>query len=361
MPAPKNFRPHPKRPNTLKLQWHITHRCNWRCKHCYHDTYEGSELTLAEQKKAFHQFLALAKAEGRLPMMTITGGEPFIRTDFLELLKYISKYKGEIGEFVILTNGSYLTDEMLKKLRKEVPVIDGFSISLEGTEEVNDHIRGKGTFQQIFDAAMRVKKHGFNVGLSTTISKLNYLDIFNIVDQLIIYDIPLMIKRFVPIGGGKRMRDLMLEPHELRDLYHRSRAIKNKHMLPNEIPLVRPRELYLIRRDNICTGGLQYLDWPDRRHQTCAVRHKSLIVIMPDGEVYPCRLLPISLGNLQEQSLEEMYHGEGYNQFTHPEKQDQTCKTCPVYDKCQGGAPCISHAITEDFYARDPQCWRPIT
>ena len=80
-------------PANMLLQWHITERCNLRCAHCYQDNYTRDELSFAELLDILEQFKVLLttlrqrKGKCLYAHITVTGGEPFARQDFLDLLK----------------------------------------------------------------------------------------------------------------------------------------------------------------------------------------------------------------------------------------------------------------------------------
>ena len=333
--------------NFLALQWHLTNRCNLRCKHCYHETYEGDELPLDDLKRVFHEYLDLAKAHELSPALTITGGEPFVRDDLLDFLTYISAYKDELYRCSILTNGSFLTPALLKQIQEQAPAVDGIQISLEGDEDSNDAIRGAGSFRKILQAASIVKKHSaIHIHFAATVTKLNHKKILTLADLLLTYDIPLALRRFIPIGQGADIQESLLNPTELRDFWRQARRLNEKY-----------KKRIFLTKGPICTSSLQALDHPTESQSSCVVLDKQIITIMPNGDVYPCRLLPIRIGNVKEQSLSEMYEGP-YNKFTDVTQQSNECQSCAVFGKCRGGAHCFSHAVTGDYYARDPQCWK---
>lgn len=84
-------------PGSILLQWHITERCNTRCAHCYQDSSETAELDLPQLGGILNQFLALLddcdlhRVQRATPgHVTVTGGEPFVREDFLDLLDLLT-------------------------------------------------------------------------------------------------------------------------------------------------------------------------------------------------------------------------------------------------------------------------------
>ncbi|MFH1375667.1 MAG: radical SAM protein [Patescibacteria group bacterium] len=332
----------------FRLQWHITNRCNFRCKHCYHTSYDDEEeLTLQELKNVFHQFLELDEDRKNI---SLTGGEPFLRKDFLSLLSYISKHKNNLN-LDIMTNGSLLTEALLKQLKRRAPLVRKLQISVEGPEKVNDVIRSKGSFRKIFHAVKLVQNHGYPVNLAATVSKANHKKIFELLDLLLIYNVPLAIQRLVPIGNSQDKKNL-LSPQELKSFYEKCRELNSDYKLKGSSN----GNLKPIRISN-CKHLLRYSQWPEEKQNYCAVREKKIIVVMPNGDVYPCRILPIKLGNVKKNTLKEICEGP-YRQFTQKEKQALRCQKCPAYPLCEGGAPCVSYAVTGNFYARDPQCWQ---
>ncbi len=108
------------------IQWSITGRCNYRCRHCYMDAPEGKlgELPLDEMKSIVDQIYDCG-----IRMLELTGGEPFMRKDFWELTDYILSKGMYIGK--IYTNGWLLNEEVIRKL-KERNFRPNFSLSFDG-------------------------------------------------------------------------------------------------------------------------------------------------------------------------------------------------------------------------------------
>ena len=130
------------------IQWHLTERCNWQCLHCYQEKREFKELSYSEIKNVFKQCLDLFQAlhiPREMAHINIGGGEPLLRED---LFKILSLFKNERSRIIykIMTNGSLITDSIAKRL--SVYGVSGVQVSLEGLEEHNDMIRGKGSFKK---------------------------------------------------------------------------------------------------------------------------------------------------------------------------------------------------------------------
>jgi radical SAM protein with 4Fe4S-binding SPASM domain len=305
-------------------------------------------MSLPELKRVFLEYIDLLKKTGKKGRLNLTGGEPFIREDFLEFLEFISQYREYLASCTILTNGSLLTAENLKKI-KEKTCVTGIQISIEGPEEINDAIRGEGAFQKILAAVSLVKESGIPTHLAATISRFNHKQIFELLDLLLIYDISLTIRRFVPMGNGKKEKEALLSPMELREVYRKANELNQQYKLTS------PREM--IFTTTICSSGLKYIEWPEGDFRSCGIKRKEGLTIMPNGDIYPCRLLPIKLGNTKENSLEAIYNN-AYEDFVVKNEYDAVCEKCELKEKCGGGAACLAYAITGNPFATDPQCFK---
>jgi len=156
---------------TSRLQlvaWELTRSCNLFCAHCRgsasNDQYSG-ELSTEECFNLIDQILEVCK-----PIIILTGGEPLIRQDILQ----IAKYAVNKGLRVVMgTNGTLITKEMAAKL-KEVP-ISRLGISLDfPVASLQDNFRGQaGAFAAVMAGIVNARKAGIEVQINSTITKLN--------------------------------------------------------------------------------------------------------------------------------------------------------------------------------------------
>ncbi len=161
--------------------WNVTRRCNLRCVHCYSHsedrTYSG-ELSFAEGKALIDDL-----AEFGSPVILFSGGEPLIRRDILDLIRYAVE-RGRRA--VVSTNGTLITRPIAEKL-KEIG-LSYVGISLDGLKEVHDAFRGfSGTFDRVMAAIAHCQAVGLKVGLRFTINRRNVQDIpgiFDLVEEL---------------------------------------------------------------------------------------------------------------------------------------------------------------------------------
>ncbi len=148
---------HCDRPAQVDIE--LSNRCNLRCKMCWFhgengrgDQYEGDELTTGEVFGIVDQ---LAPYNSHI---YIGGAEPFIRKDFLMVLKHI---KSKNMSVAFTTNGTLLETEDIEML--VALGVDEISFSIDGYEELHDHVRGRGVFGKVTQSVRKVseckKKH----------------------------------------------------------------------------------------------------------------------------------------------------------------------------------------------------------
>jgi radical SAM protein with 4Fe4S-binding SPASM domain len=322
------------------IQWHLTDRCNLRCKHCYQSSYEThGELSLSELKDIYYKIEDYISKNNLKGSIQLTGGEPFARKDFLDILEFL-KEKKKIS-YGIMTNGTILSEKLVKKI-KDLGV-DFVQVSLEGIKNTNDSIRGKGTFEKIVKAISLLKNNAIGVTVSFTSSKLNYKEYEKIIDLCSSLDVNIVwTDRYVPCNQTNVYEDKLIEPNELKNYYKSIINIKKKSK-NQKMDINTNRSLFqLIDKDSkyICSAG------------------KGGITILPNGDVYPCRRLPIKIGNIKEQTLFEVMLDNPKLDELLKKSINNLCFECSLLGKCFGGAKCIAYAYFGDFRAPDPQCWK---
>lgn len=127
----------------MMLLYDITMNCNLRCSHCYNSDFLklGNKVEI-DVEYVFNNILKLNPTE-----IVIQGGEPLL-VENLEIL--IKKLRQNRVKVFITTNGMFLTKDRIVSLIKSG--INGIYISMESAcEQINDNIRGKGTFNIVYN------------------------------------------------------------------------------------------------------------------------------------------------------------------------------------------------------------------
>jgi len=343
------------KPKTFYLQWHITERCNWHCKHCYQGEHPAADLSLEELLKILDQYVSLIKKWklfGRATL-SLTGGEPFVREDFFQLLEKVSAQATLHGfRWALLSNGSLLDEKKIIKL-KELG-LHSFQVSIEGMEKTNDEIRGKGTFKKTIEAIELLKAADIQAVVSLTLTKKNMRDIpplINLCEKLGVKS--LGTRRIIPWGRGEQLKEYMLQPQELKEYYLSIKEI-NKKLAKRKSTL----RVGLGCENSIFNEDILADPDTNMRVSTCGVIYGRCITIMANGDVMHCRRLPIVMGNALKDNLYDVWYSKPMRDLRDIDKLHPFCKKCPNFLNCFGGAKCVTYAYSGKLNIPDIQCWR---
>jgi radical SAM protein with 4Fe4S-binding SPASM domain len=84
----------------------------------------------------------------------------------------------------------------------------------------------------------------------------------------------------------------------------------------------------------------------------------TLITVLPNGDVCPCRRMPLIVGNMHQQPLEQLYqNSEVFRRLRNKQRISSGCEGCFYARTCGGGARCIAFAHHGDPFRSDPGCW----
>lgn len=250
-----------------------TMRCNLNCYGCYASEYDkGEEL----ETDLVHRILNEAREMG-IYFITVSGGEPFIRRDLLDIFAAHDDLY-----FQVYTNGTFIDHSLAKTLSRLGNVLP--VISVEGWEKETDDRRGPGAFQKILAAMSRLREEGVLFGFSATATRQN--------NELIICEefVRFLAEQgcfigwffnYIPIGKKPTM-NLMPTPEQR--IYRRKRLVELRQEIPmimadfwNDGPLV-----------GGCIAGDRYLHINSR------------------GDAEPCVFVHFSVDNIKKKSLTEV-------------------------------------------------------
>jgi len=197
--------------NPTFILWDCTRRCNLNCEHCGASKERYSqEISKEEILKVIDD---LVKVKTR--MFTVTGGEPFLRKDLLEILNYANSKGLKTG---IASNGFLIDKNLANKIKDSK--IYSMQISLDGLKNTHNKIRNNPkSFNNATQAIKNLQKINLPVlQVATTITKSN----FNELNELLALLKKLNVKMWrigiiMPIGRAVD-KDLLLDKNELNQL-----------------------------------------------------------------------------------------------------------------------------------------------
>lgn len=166
----------------------LLYRCNSKCKTCNIWKKKSDDLTISEYKLIF-------KKLGRSPYwITLSGGEPFLRKDIVDICKELYKYcKPKIINIPsngLLTNIIVSNIKMITKICSKSQII--INLSIDEIEEKHDEIRGiPGNYKKVIKTFTRLKElkiDNLAIGIHTVISKFNVAGFSAIANELMLLE-----------------------------------------------------------------------------------------------------------------------------------------------------------------------------
>jgi len=324
------------------FQWHITNECNLRCKHCYHSSYNDNKIKIEDLLKVGNDLCNAMEKWGKKGSFSITGGEPLVHPEiFFRLLDYLETKN--IDRIDLLTNGTLLTDKIIDRLKKYTK-LRRLQLSLEGLKETNDKIRGANSFDKTIETVDRLKRHDMTVSIMMTIGRHNKDDVIPLAEELAAHKVDVfIIDRFIPEGQSSELINWVLSKEEIKELYTKAYEYFKRTLKPR----------FLLYRTLFCLLN------PEDSHigAICSVGNNAL-TIMPNGDVLPCRRLPIVLGNLFKTTLYDIWYTSPFLwEIRNPGNLKGKCNNCEYIPVCRG-CRAIAYALKDDYLAEDPQCWK---
>lgn len=337
-------------PRNILLQWHITEQCNGQCSHCYQEGFtDANDLDFAGLQTIVDQFLELLDRCDELnggirtrAHVTITGGEPFQREDVLDLLDLLANHRKRFS-LAILTNGTLVDDRLARYLSFLRPRF--VQISIDGGRETHDKARGVGNFDKVLSGARHLIGHQVPTLVSFTAHRGNYLE-FPEVARLARRLGAKMVwaDRFVPLGGSDTLRECVLTASETQAFVHRVSAVRRTF---SWLPFNKTKVA--------CHRALQFLSGGGRPYHCTA--GATLLTVLANGDLVPCRRLPLVVGNLKTDKLSDLYWESDLLRTLRRGDPIKGCEACLHATQCRGGLRCLAHAMHGDGFRADPGCW----
>jgi mycofactocin radical SAM maturase len=316
----------------VNVTWEITLKCNLHCVHCLSDAgkMQDHELSTEECRGLIDQWAAL-----KVFQVNIGGGEPFAREDFLDLLEYAHE-KGLVT--CVSTNG-LLVDRTLAKRLAELKMLY-LQVSLDGaSEDVNDAIRGRGTYRRILDAMDCLSGEKVPFSINTVLTRRSYPQLDALRAMAHDYGVELRVSRFRPSGRGRQSKD------ELRPEKGQLEAFAE----------------WLEGHDRVRTGDSFFCLTSERRRRKgldmCGAA-KMTCCVSPSGKVYPCAFLQEEVflcGEVRSRRFKDIWdRSPVLSQFRNLEV--TSCLKCFRFESCRGGCPAVAYHTYRDISLPDPEC-----
>jgi mycofactocin radical SAM maturase len=318
------------------LTWELTYACNLSCVHCLSSSgrRDPRELSTDECKAVIDELERM-----QVFYVNIGGGEPTVRPDFWELVDYATEHHVGVK---FSTNGVKITPEVARRLAGSDYV--DVQISLDGaTAEVNDAVRGAGSY----DTAMRAMRHladagfrGFKISVVVTRHNVDQLDAFQAIADR--FDAQLRITRLRPAGRGADVW------HELHPTSGQQRELYDWLVARGERVLTGDSLFHLAGYGealpglNLCGAG------------------RVVCLIDPVGDVYAC---PFAIhenflaGNVRaEGGFTRVWRESDLFLDLRRPQTGGACQSCSAFDACRGGCMAAKFFTGLPLDGPDPEC-----
>ncbi|MBS3151728.1 radical SAM protein [Candidatus Woesearchaeota archaeon] len=295
----------------ISLIHFVTNRCNARCKHCFidfdhPDVFKG-ELSLEEIEK-------LTKSFGRSMLnVNLTGGEPFLRKDFFEIVKLYFN-NANIKSVYITTNGMFtkLTKDFLDKFIASR--INGnmiISFSIDNFEQQHDENRRvKGLYQntlRTYELVKSYNKPNIMANIAITVTDHNYDKVIDLYHYL---KNEKGVNSFTAIAMREEGVIKNIDPEikkRIYETYIKLTSLIQEDMLKRETKGYKDGlQGTLLNAKNM----IMYKNIADTYMRPKYISHcpagALFGVIWANGIVYPCEILNKPLGNLRDYGMNFM-------------------------------------------------------
>ena len=321
------------------LQWHITHACNLRCKHCYQDDY--SHFTSVERLyEILDKYTDFVHKNNFYGQINLTGGEPLLHPEFFSLAKEIKRRGFRLG---ILTNGTLIDAQAAEKIRSLHPIF--VQISLDGTRRQHDFIRGPGSFDRALHAIRLLKSRNIRVLVSFTAQKNNLGSFKRLARICAHYGVDKLWWDRVVTNSSEEYAALALSTKKFRTFLTRSLRMEAKYRRPDGSSMISNQR------------SLQFLGCNSSQDGYICSAGKTLVAVLADGTVMPCRRLSITIGNIHESDFQHLLRSSGFLRYIQDNPYPDACADCKHLLRCMGGAKCITYGQTGTLNAADPNCF----
>ncbi len=278
----------------MNLTFSVTNRCNSRCKTCHIYEKKSEELSLDEWRRIFHSL-------GKTPFWTtISGGEPFLRSDLSELIR--SLYDECRPSIINIPTNGLLSDRIPSVVKqitdhcKNTRIV--INLSLDGIREDHDAIRGvPGNYEkalQTFNALKGLGMPNLSVGIHTVISKFN------------VKRIPDIFENIMALRPDSYVTEIAEERVELDNLGSGISPGFEEYAVAVDL-LTRALEKDHLDRIGKTTRALR-LEYYNLVKRTLKEKHQVIpcyagfasAQIAPDGDVWMCCVKAQTIGNLRK-------------------------------------------------------------
>lgn len=322
----------------LRYYFELTHLCNLNCPYCYvGESRKKDELTTQEWFKVIDQIPFYS-------FVTLVGGEPLLRKDFIPILEKTAKKT--LGKLNVVSNGLLINDEIIDAFIRTKMML--LSVSLDGYGQTHDKNRAKeGAFDNVISNLERLNskkegKHGKPMVDIKTIVLENNLDdlpkVYKLCDEMNFDFLSVSFLRNHNLKQNSVLRtefgeEFYAQKYPIKpyfDMEHFKEVYKQIEEMSKK-SRVKIRFAPKFNNSNPLPQIEKFYNYPQDKpvqeiYEPC-MSPFSNVMINPQGDVYPC--LSVKMGNVRQKSMQEIFNIPKYCCFR------KNLKYSKVFESCQ--------------------------
>ncbi len=274
-----------------------------------------------------------------VPNLHITGGEPFLHSEIDKIIHYLY-WKGYKYQLAFMTNGTVLSPQLIRKLKQLR--IKPLQVSIDGNRQTHDLIRSHGNFDKVINALDLLFCCDLESRVSFTANKHNFRQFPEVAQICREHHVSsLWSDRFIPCSQNNAV--MPLDSDDMKEYINILRTEANNPLnIKDKLNIQNFRALQFLGSDDnpyFCRAGM------------------NLMAVDEYGNIFPCRRMPIICGNIQQNTIADVFfYSEVFNDLRQRKCSDK-CLTCKYLKTCSGGSRCMSYAVLGDYNMPDPCCF----
>lgn len=326
--------------------WEITRACALACRHCRAEAQphrHPQELNRQESSRLIRQL-----AELNPPMLILTGGDPLMRRDCLDLVREATDAGLHVGLSPSAT--SRLMHTNFHDIR--AAGVERISLSLDGaSRETHDAFRGvSGTFDRTIAAVHLAHAADLSVQINTTLTRGNLRE-YEAFKKLMFELKPAMWSVFLLVPTGRAGADDLPDPLDIEHIFQDMADLVGKAPFA-----IKTTEGHHFRRILLQKHGASGKMRPGMRSPLGIRDGRGVMFISHTGVVSPSGFLPFDCGNVRDEHPACIYRRHPlFVSLRDSNALGGKCGGCEFRNVC-GGSRARAYGMTGDPFAQDPAC-----
>ena len=319
----------------LRVHLQATKGCNLECIHCFSDSGKAlkNELKFKEITSLIDQMAEIGTYE-----LSVGGGEPFLRSDMIDIISYANKAGINLS---ISTNATLINKKLSQKLGKHR--LKKLKVSFEGvSQKTYEFLRGKNTYKKALRGLKFLRENcSFPVYLHITLIKQNLSELPGLIRLAENLDFQgIEISYALPIGRAANAPFVLSydEAFNVKNMAQKLQKYTRLNLVIPPIPFkTQHRGVY---------------------HHFGCIGATQVCYINAEGYIYPCGFFSnqSTRGNIREAKLKELWDEAPLLKLFRSFKGNPTCLNCSSYNTCRGGCRARALYTYKNLNAPDPYC-----